>query len=474
MNQQPLETVPYVAHEKKYPREIQGRFQSLRAVTVVLVLLVYYGLPWLNWQGHQAVLFDLPQRQFYIFHFIFWPQDFYYLTWLLIIAALSLFLITAIAGRLWCGYTCPQTVWTEVFLWVERCIEGNYRRQKRLDEGPWSGEKILKKTAKQFVWVFIALWTGFTFIGYFTPIRSLFSQPVGSWELFWGFFYSLATYGNAGFLREQVCQYMCPYARFQSAMFDRDTWVIAYNKVRGEPRKRRESMLAQGDCIDCQLCVQVCPTGIDIRNGLQYECIGCAACIDACDQVMEKIDRPKGLIAYTSEATMEIADQNGAEDKFLQWKSLLRPRVLIYTFIWLILVVGFLISMALRNPLAFDILRDRNALYQISEPGFVDNVYTLKIMNKDHRAYSIQVDVLEPQAVLMGLPETLFVAAGDVYNLVVRIRLPEQAIRQNPQSLKFQVSRSMDALDALKVVEETLFWSSSPTIHNTINVRDSK
>ena len=286
----------YAKHRKIYPREVQGRFTRLRTIAVFALLGLYYLLPWMNWNGRQAILFDLPARQFHLFGLVMWPQDFIFLTLLLVIAGLTLFFSTAMAGRLWCGFACPQTVWTEVFLWMERAIEGDRARRLKLDRAPWSLQKLLRKGGKQLAWIIFALWTGFTFVGFFTPIRTLLPSALafqlGPWETFWSLFYSFATYGNAGYLREQVCKYMCPYARFQSAMFDKDTLVITYDARRGEPRGSRPRGLdarsrGQGDCIDCKACVQVCPTGIDIRQGLQYECISCAACIDACDSVMD-------------------------------------------------------------------------------------------------------------------------------------------------------------------------------------------
>ena len=300
----------YRKDPKVYPRDVKGTFASLRKLAMVALLGLYYLIPWINWAGHQAVLFDLPARKFYIFGLTFWPQDFIFLTMMLIIAGLSLFFVTAVAGRLWCGYACPQTVWTEAFLWIERLVEGDRNKRMKLDAAPWSGHKLLLKTLKQFLWIGFALWTGFTFVGFFTPIKELgaavFTFQLGAWETFWLLFYSFATYGNAGILREQVCKYMCPYARFQSAMFDKDTLVIAYDEARGEPRGGRSKSVVPseqglGDCIGCTLCVQVCPTGIDIREGLQIECIACAACIDVCDQVMDKMDYKKGLISYTTE-----------------------------------------------------------------------------------------------------------------------------------------------------------------------------
>jgi cytochrome c oxidase accessory protein FixG len=365
----------YCKELKVYPRHVSGRFARLRVIAVWALLGLYYVLPWINVGGHQSVLFDLPARKFYILGFTFWPQDFIYLALLMVTAGLSLFFFTALAGRLWCGFACPQTVWTEVFVMIERWTEGDRPKQMKLDQAPWSRGKILKKSSKQFLWITFAAWTGFTFVGFFTPVRELtdniLNLTLGPWETFWLVFYGFATYGNAGFLREQVCKYMCPYARFQSAMFDQDTLIISYDEERGEPRggRRKNTDLEEaglGECINCTLCVQVCPTGIDIRNGLQYECIACAACIDVCDQVMDKMEYPHGLIRFTTENALKHKQAH-----------VLRPRIFVYAALLLVIISGTLWSMTHRTPLRADLIRDRNALYRELPDGMIENVYTL-------------------------------------------------------------------------------------------------
>jgi cytochrome c oxidase accessory protein FixG len=390
-----------------------------------VLLGLFYIMPWLMVGGHQAVLFDLPARKFYILGLTFWPQDFIYLATLLIAAGLSLFFFTALAGRLWCGYACPQTVWTEAFLMMERWTEGNRQKRMKLDEAPWDAEKILRKGSKHFLWVTFSMWTGFTFVGFFTPIRELagnmLALSLGPWETFWAVFYGFATYGNAGFLREQVCKYMCPYARFQSAMFDKDTLIISYDANRGEPRgSRRKGADARaqglGDCISCTLCVQVCPTGIDIREGLQIECIACAACIDVCDQVMDKMEYPRGLIRYTTERAL-----NGGATRVL------RPRIMIYAILLLALVSGTVWSMTHRTPLRADLIRDRNALYRELPDGQIENVYNLKVSNMDSAAHTYQLTAPGMPAAEIEVSRPLQLQAEEVAGFTVRIRLPRGA-----------------------------------------------
>ncbi len=431
-----LEEELYAKRKKIYPREVHGLFASLRVFGVFVLLGLYYGVPWLNWDGRQAVLFDLPARKFYILGLTFWPQDFFYMAMLLVIAALALFFFTALAGRLWCGYACPQTVWTEVFMWMERWIEGDRPRQMKLDKAPWTGRKIAIKGAKHGAWLLFSLWTGFTFVGFFTPIRHLAHEvmafSLGSWETFWIFFYGFATYGNAGWLREQVCIYMCPYARFQSAMFDPDTLIISYDEKRGEPRGARKRgadprSLGLGDCIDCTICVQVCPTGIDIRDGLQYQCIGCAACIDACDDVMDKMGYPKGLIRYTTEHALQGKKSH-----------ILRPRILIYGLFLLVLTGGLVYAISHKLPVGLDILRDRNALYRETSMGLVENVYTLKLINMDEKPHHYHLTVSGvPGLQLESHIEDVEVPSGRVIAVPVQVRIDPVNLKSPTNDIEF-------------------------------------
>ena len=414
----------YRKEAKIYPRQVKGRFARLRVIAVWVLLGLFYLLPWINIAGKQSVLFDLPARKFYILGFTFWPQDFIYLALLMIAAGLSLFFFTALAGRLWCGYACPQTVWTETFIWIERLIEGDRQKRMKLDKSKWS-KKIYRKSAKQLVWILFALWTGFTFVGFFSPIRELghniLTLSLGPWETFWTLFYSLATYGNAGFLREQVCKYMCPYARFQSAMFDKDTLIISYDEERGEPRggrRKKDDAKSKnlGDCINCTLCVQVCPTGIDIRNGLQYECIACAACIDVCDEVMDKMGYDRGLVRYTTEHAVKHKQGH-----------VIRPRIMVYGLLLLVIVSGTLWSMTHRVPLRADLIRDRNTLFRELSGDMIENVYTLKITNMDASPHDYELIVVDNDQVEIDLDRPLSLAAEEVAGVIVRLRMPKSA-----------------------------------------------
>ncbi|QPF73290.1 cytochrome c oxidase accessory protein CcoG [Roseateles sp. DAIF2] len=420
----------YEAQKKIYPRTVHGWFAAWRWVLVWATQLLFYGLPWLEWGGRQILLFDLGARRFYIFGLVLYPQDFIYLTALLLISAYALFFFTAVAGRLWCGYACPQTVYTEIYMWVEQKFEGDRIARMRLDAGPWNWNKLWRKGGKQAAWIAIGLWTGFTFVGYFTPIRELgrevLSFGLGPWEWFWVLFYGFATYGNAGYMREQVCKYMCPYARFQSAMFDKDTLIISYDAERGEPRGSRSKKAdpkAQGlgSCIDCTLCVQVCPTGIDIRQGLQYDCIGCAACIDVCNDVMDKMAYPRGLIRYDTENGLSQHLNRGE-----RWRRVLRPRVLVYGAILLLLSGAMLASLALRTPFRVDVLRDRAALARQIEDGVIENVYRLQVMNATEKPqrYEIEADGLPGLA--LSRPVALTLAPAEARWVSLALRLPPE------------------------------------------------
>ena len=440
----------YAKREELYPREAKGRYATLRWVCVWLTQLVFYGLPWLQWNGRQAVLFDLGARKFHIFGLVLWPQDFIYLAALLIISAYLLFLVTAVAGRVWCGFACPQTVYTEVFMWIERKIEGARSARIRLDRQPWTAGKVARKAAKHLAWGAVALWTGITFVGYFTPIDSLLASiavlALGPWEAFWVLFYSFATYGNAGWLREQVCKYMCPYARFQSAMFDKDTLIVTYDTTRGEPRGAQ----ARGDCIDCTMCVQVCPTGIDIRNGLQYECIGCAACVDACNLVMDKVGKPRGLIRYSTEHAMQ--KRLGVREMTAR---VLRPRVLVYTGLLALIVIAFSASLAMRTPLKMDVIRDRGAMGREIDDGMIENVYRLQVMNTSEKAHTFRITVGGIDSIRLETPAEVRIDGASTRAVPALVRIDHATGKRGSNPISFAIEAVDDA--GLRVEEKAVF-----------------
>ncbi|SUX30214.1 cytochrome c oxidase accessory protein CcoG [Chromobacterium vaccinii] len=450
----------YESHQKIYVRAAKGMFNNLRILFVLGTQLVYLGLPWLQWNGRQAVLFDLADRKFYLFGLTVWPQDFVYLAALLMCCAFGLFTWTTIAGRLWCGYSCPQTVYTEIMLWIEQWVEGDRNKRIKLDAAPMSLRKLRLKTAKHFIMIAFSLWTGLTLVGYFTPMRSLVATlptfGYGPWETFWMFFYGGFTYLFAGFMREQVCKYMCPYARFQSVMFDADTLIISYDEARGEPRGARKKgsdpkEQGLGSCINCSICVQVCPVGIDIRNGLQYECIGCAACIDACDEVMDKMGYPRGLIRYTTE--------NALEGKYPEKEiasRLKRPRVVLYILVLSAVIIAAVTSLAMRKPFKVDILRDRASLVRETDEGWLENTYIIKIINTTERPQQFRITA-------EGLPdikvktETPLVAipAAATDSATVHVEADPQYATKGSHPIRFIVESAGDP--SLRVEEKSSF-----------------
>ncbi len=448
-----IEQSLYEKYEKIYPREVHGRFAFLRNASVVVLLGLYFIMPWIQWDDRQVILFDLPARKFHVFWMTFWPQDFLLLAFLLILAAMALFFFTALAGRLWCGFACPQTVWTEVYLWIERKVEGSRIRQMKLDKAELSIDKILRKSIKHLLWILIAGATAVTFVAYFSSEKELthklFSLQLGNWEMIWIFFFTFATYVNAGWMREQVCKYMCPYARFQSAMFDKDTLVISYDEKRGESRGTRRpgtdyKEKGLGDCINCTMCIQVCPTGIDIRDGLQYECIGCSACIDVCDDVMDKMKYPKGLIRYTTENAI-----SGKPTRIL------RARIIIYMVLLSLLSALFLFTLSQRTSIDLNIIRDRNQLYRETS-GLIENIYTLKLINKSEEDYVFEVKVEGiDDLILLIDKENIFVEAGTVFDLPIRIRAKEENLTGRSTKLRFTLS--VPDSDNLSIVQTGKF-----------------
>jgi cytochrome c oxidase accessory protein FixG len=456
----------YEARRKIYPRAVSGWFARWRLLLIALTQIAFYGAPWLQWNDRPAVLFDLASRRFYLLGYVFWPQDFIYLTGLLVVCAYALFFFTAVAGRLWCGYACPQTVYTEVFMFLERWVEGDANARRKLDSAPWGVNKLLRKAAKQGLWITLAFWAGVSFVGYFVPIRellmSIITLTVGGWALFWVLFYAFATWGNAGFMREQVCKYMCPYARFQSAMLDKHSLIITYDTERGEPRGSRgrkvdPKQAGLGDCINCGLCVAVCPTGIDIRNGLQYECIGCAGCIDVCNDVMHRMSYAPGLIRYATEHAMKTR-QFGAE----MWRHVFRTRTVIYGAILMVLVIALALGLASRTSFKVDVVRDRNALARVNGDGSIENVYRLQIMNTAERSRAFEVTVSGLSGLEISSESRFEMPAAQTMFHPVRLRLPESSIggiAPGAHAVVFTI-RSQDTGE--QVTEKAVFYLARP------------
>ena len=433
----------YKSRKKIHPRSVTGLFANWRWILVWFTQVLYFGLPWLPWGDRQAVLLDIVNRKFYVFGLVLWPQDVIFLAIILIISAYALFLFTAVAGRLWCGYACPQTVYTEIFLWIEKVIEGERSARIKLDKAPLDGQKLRLRAMKFGVWGLFALWTGFTLVGYFTPIKELWvsfwAWTLGPWETFWIFFYGFMTFLFAGIMREQVCLYMCPYARFQSVMFDPDTLVITYDPERGEPRGQRKKgvdprSVGKGDCIDCEICVQVCPTGIDIRKGLQYECIGCAACIDACDEVMDKMNYPRGLIRYTTENVLE---KHWGRKEILG--HIVRPRIIIYTLILIAITLGLIWGIANKPDLRVNVIRDRGVLAREVEGGAIENVYRLQVMNVSETPHRYMVTVTGLDGIKLEGETQLEVTPATTKSFTLAVRVPPESGKKGSHTIYFDV-----------------------------------
>ena len=438
--------------KKIYAKGVWGYFDNWRIGLVILTQILFFGGLWLEWNGRQALLFHIIERKFYIFGIVFWPQDVIYLAILLIISAYALFLVTAVAGRLFCGYACPQTVYTQTFMWIENWIEGDRNARMKLDKMPLNARKIRIKATKFLLWGVLSLWTGFTLVGYFTPVHELINNvltnTLGPWETFWIFAYAGFALLFAGFMREQVCKYMCPYARFQSVMFDPDTLIITYDPERGEPRSPRKKgadVSKLGDCVDCGQCVVVCPTGIDIRNGLQYECIGCAACVDICDQVMDKVGLPRGLVRYSTENAM--AKKESKADII---SHMVRPRVLVYTAILILITVIAGWFLANRIPLKVDIIRDRSSLTREADDGSIENVFMLQIMNTTElpQRYNITVDGLEGAKITGEQAVDAAPAGLTSFNVVVGV--PPESGKRGSNPIHFNITAEGDSTITLR------------------------
>ncbi|MGB1238257.1 MAG: cytochrome c oxidase accessory protein CcoG [Pseudomonadales bacterium] len=447
----------YAKREHIYVKFYKGIFKNMRTAAGAVMLAMFFGFPWLQWGDRQAILFDLPNRQFHVFGETFWPQDFMLLSTLLIILAFVLFFVTVFAGRLWCGYSCPQFVWTWLFMWAERVCEGDRNQRMKQDKGKMTTPLFARKSAKHLLWVVIAIASALAFVGYFTPIRELvpsfFNATLGPWEFWWIGFIAVATYGNAGWLREQVCIYMCPYARFQSVMFDQDTLVISYDFKRGESRGKRSRKVdykAQGlgDCIDCNHCVNVCPVGIDIRDGLQYECVACGACVDACDDIMARVGYEKGLVRYTTEHQLEGGKTN-----------IIRPKLMAYLAITLLMIGYFIYAILERVPVEVDVHRERTQMFNQVSEKVIENVYTLKIANKSalDQTYEITVTGIDNME-LIGRHQVKL-KAGELIDFPIQVRANTDYIATRYSDIEIGI-RSLDK--TVESVIESRFIAPAP------------
>ena len=448
----------YAARDRIYVRAVKGLHQAIRRYMGFVFMGLFMLLPWLRYDGHQAILLDITEQKFNIFALTLWPQDFTILAWLFIIAAYALFFVTAFYGRVWCGYLCPQSVWTFIFIWFEEKIQGTRNQRMKLDADAWSASKFLKKAATHFCWLAFSLLTSLIFVGYFTPVGPLFVEFFTLQASFWAvlsvLFFTLCTYGNAGWMREIMCTHICPYARFQSAMFDKDTFTVTYDEKRGEnrgPRSRKDKEYKDkglGDCIDCSLCVQVCPTGIDIRNGLQYECINCGACIDACDDTMTKMGYPTGLISYTTEHSL-----NGKPTKVL------RPKLLGYLLVLIAVCVAFAWTLYSRVPFEMNIIRDRGALYRISDEGLIENTYTLSISNKSQHSVSYQLAVSADISLVWIGPQQVVLEGGETRNVPISLLMDPDATELKSIDIHFNVSQTEQAQQLL--LQDSKFFTGN-------------
>lgn len=438
--------------DKIHPRSFQGYFRRLRVLGGVFLFALYFGTVWLNWGHRQAVFWDLSGKQFHVFGSTFWPQDLILLSAILIICAFGLFFLTVLAGRIWCGYTCPQSVWMWIFMWVEKVTEGDRNQRIKLDRAPMTFTKFIKRAQKHSLWLLISLATAITFVGYFTPIRELVADlvtlEVGGQALFWVFFFTTATYLNAGWLREKVCLHMCPYGRFQSSMLDKDSLVITYDAARGEsrgPRKKGADYKSEGlgDCIDCQMCVQVCPTGIDIREGLQMECIGCAACIDACDSIMDRMGYDTGLIRYTSERELEGGGFR-----------ILRPKLVGYAALLLAMFAAFSWAIVSRPLLTLDIEKDRG-LFRYNAEGQIENSYVLKILNKSQQSQGYDIRVTGLDGLELNNTDKVVVGAGERVERSVSVSVKPESLTDEVNTINFHLRSKADP--ASTVVENSKF-----------------
>ncbi|NMP31814.1 cytochrome c oxidase accessory protein CcoG [Thalassotalea sp. M1531] len=446
---------PYKNDESIYVRLQRGLFYNIRKYSGAFMMLLFVLIPWIPYKGEQAILLDVANQQFRIFAITFFPQDLTVLAALFMVGAFALFFFTTWLGRVWCGFMCPQTIWMFLYIWVEEKIEGNRNQRIRGDKQELDSAKFRKKTLKHAAWLLISFLTATTFMSYFIPVKTLylelFTLEWSALVYFWVGFFTLCTYGNAGWLREKMCIYMCPYSRFQSAMFDKNTLLVAYDKARGENRgmrKRKDDHKAKGlgDCVDCNLCVEVCPVGIDIRNGLQYECISCAACIDACDQTMERFNYPKGLISFTSENAL-IGKK----------ASIFRPKIAAYAMLTLTMFVLMGFFIATRTPIEASILRDRNVLYRTTFDGSIENSYQLKLTNKLQQTERFLLIIDGEEPITMSLTKPVTAEALEMVVVPFTLTAPPELLPEGVSSLNITIT-SLDS-DQVNITKEVKFYA---------------
>jgi len=462
----------YVGRIRVYPRKVRGNLRRFKTAMLVVLLAIYYLAPWLRWDRgpgapDQALLIDLPARRAYFFWIEIWPQEVYYLTGILILAALGLFLATSLFGRVWCGFTCPQTVWTDLFMFVERLIEGDRNARMRLDKAPLSFDKVARKAAKHGAWLVIALLTGGAWAMYFTDaptlVRQFFTGEASLTVYFFVGLFTFTTYLLAGWAREQVCTYMCPWPRIQGAMLDEDSLNVTYRAWRGEPRGKHKagtSWEGHGDCVDCFSCVAVCPTGIDIRDGAQLECIGCGLCIDACDEIMEKVGRPKGLIAF--DTARNLALQSAGKPP-AHWRPA-RLRTIVYVALLLLVAAGLVAGLSTRSTLDINVLPDRTPLFVLLKDGSIQNAYTIKILNKERLARDFTLSVKKPEGARIeilgaGSDGTLSAKPDHVATYRVLVSLPRKEVEDESEELTFVLS---DKASGETAKHETVFRGPHP------------
>ena len=444
-NKIPVQQIDLDATKNRiHPRFVTGFYQNIRVISMYAFLALFLILPWLRYNGRQAIWFDVPSQHYYIFSMTFLTQDFYFIAGFALIAAFTLFMVTVYAGRVWCGYACPQTIWTHMFQYVEKLVIGDRNKRIKFDKEPMSPTKAFKRSLIYLIWFVFSMITATTFVSYVSGTEALYSNwqmigfiPFPDWSTWiWVsiFIFAFSTYVNAGYMREQMCVQICPYGRFQSVMFDKDTLIVSYDYERGEPRgarKKGTNPEELGDCIECLMCVQVCPTGIDIRDGLQVACIQCAACVDACNDVMDKVGYPRGLIRYTTERQLVENEKS----------RLFRPRFFAYLALLTVLCSGLVYALTDRVPLEIDIRRDRNQLSSVNAQGMIENSYIVKLTNKTQDPHTYKITLAPQEGLSLELRfNDVPLEAGESFDMPVSIYGDTEVIEAEQTPVTLQVT----------------------------------